>query len=63
MAEIEEEATFNVPCEKFRFQTQTNGDRIDIDHIELDQGTATTLTWLFNHQAGTELEIQVKVKD
>jgi len=63
MAEVEEEVTFHTRADQVKFITQTNGDKIRIDKLELAQGQATSITWLVNaSNSDLQLEWQVKIK-
>ncbi len=62
MAEIEEEVTFHTTADQVRFNTQTNGDGLQMNALKLTQAQATSLAWLVNADDNAELEFQVKIK-
>ena len=62
MAEIDEEVTFHTKADQVRFNTQTNGDTVQIINLALTQTQATSMAWLVNADNNAELEFQVKVK-
>jgi len=62
MAEIEEECKFVVRCDCVRLTTQTNGDTIIINDVNLSQAQATSLAWLINNNPSI-LEFEVKLQD
>ena len=51
---------FIVPVSVFQFSTQTNGDKIILSNLALDQEQATNLTWLINLSATAKLRVEVK---
>ncbi len=63
MAEVEEEVIFHTKADQVQFTTQTNGDRLHMKNLKLNQGQATSIAWLVNAaNAHLELEWQVKIK-
>jgi len=63
MAEVEDECIFETTTDQVQFTTRTNGDRIVITGIHLNQVQATSLAWLVNADGAATLEFQVKVKE
>ena len=51
---------FIVPVSTFQFSTQTNGDKIILSNLALDQEQATNLTWLINLPATAKLRVEIK---
>ncbi len=62
MAEIDEEVIFQTKADQVGFFTRTNGDKLNIKNLKLNQGQAASLSWLVNADNQNELEWQVKVK-
>jgi hypothetical protein len=60
MPEVEDECTFIAKADQCKFLTQTNGDKIIIDGLNLLASKAASLAWLVNQNS--DLEIQVRVK-
>ena len=63
MLEIEDEVTFHTKADWVELFTKTNGDKVFIRKLQLDQGQAASLAWLVNHKDHTELEFNIKVKE
>lgn len=61
MAQIPETATFDVIADQLKFTTQTNGDILIINGINLDYDQAASLAWLVNHTTDI-LEVRVRIK-
>ena len=51
---------FIVPVSAFQFSTQTNGDKIILSNLTLDQEQATNLAWLINLPATAKLRVEIK---
>ena len=62
MAEVEERVEFYTRADQVKFVTQTNGDKIIIDKLDLTQDQATSLAWLVNADNQVELSFEVKIK-
>ena len=62
MPEIDDECTFHTKADQIKFQTQTNGDMIIINNLDLSQAQASSFAWLVNNDNNAELEFCVKVK-
>lgn len=62
MPEINDEITFETEADQVQFRTQTNGDQIRIEGIDLEQDEAATMAWLVNADSDAILEINIKVK-
>ena len=63
MAEVNEECTFETRVDQVLLTTKTNGDRVELQNLDLSQDQATSLTWLVNADENVTLEWQVKVKE
>jgi len=63
MAEIEEELSITILTETIKFITGANGDKIIIENIHLVNSQAATMAWLANKAPGTELTLELKVKE
>lgn len=63
MAEIKEKVIFHTKADQVQFFTQTNGDKLNLKNLKLNQGQAASLSWLVNADNQIELEWQVKVKE
>lgn len=63
MAEVDEELTFCTKADQVTYHTKTNGDKLNIAHLNLNQAQAASLAWLVNAVDNIELEFQVKIKE
>ncbi|KKK85547.1 hypothetical protein LCGC14_2772180 [marine sediment metagenome] len=63
MPQVDEECTFTTKADQVRLTTQTNGDTVLIQGLNLSQAEATSLTWLVNVDDEAILEFQIKIKE
>jgi hypothetical protein len=63
MAEVDEEATFDVGVDQALFRTRTNGDELRLRNLNLGQAAATSIAWLINANTEAILEVNIKLKE
>lgn len=61
MAQIPEISLFDATADKIKLTTQTNGDIIMMNGLNLDYDQAASLAWLVNQSTAT-LEVRIRVK-
>jgi len=60
MPEIESELIIVTSSQNVQFNTQTNGDHVEIKGLHLTREQAATLAWLINNSG--DLKIKIKEK-
>ena len=61
MPEFETEVTFDVGEDQAKFRTQSNGDTLLIEGLNLTQKQAASLAWIVNIKDPKKIQIQIKV--
>ena len=63
MAEIPEICVFETIADSVVFETNTNGDKITITNLSLTKDESSSLAWLINHDASTNLKFRIKLSE
>jgi len=63
MATIDEICVFVTKADAVSLTTSTNGDKLCISNLELSKEQASSLAWLINHEATTNLKFRIKLDE